>query len=99
MIYVCPEKDSVCGDLSSNWCGACPMWQKRQRLGSAACRPMPGLAQPTPPQAPEEVVPCAGCSDAAQCKAYEHGVRAGKRAALATQSEAAKEGGVVIHIT
>lgn len=53
MVYVCPEKDSVCGDLSSNWCGGCPMWQKRQRLGSATLRPMPGLPQPTPPQAPE----------------------------------------------
>lgn len=53
MVYVCPEKDSVCGDLSSNWCGGCPMWQKRQRLGSATLLPMPGLPQPTPPQAPE----------------------------------------------
>lgn len=41
----------------------------------------PGCLKPAPPPAAPRDMPCANCSDAEQCAAYQRGVVAGKRAA------------------
>jgi hypothetical protein len=44
-VYVCPEKDIVCGSRSENWCGQCPLW-------AFAEDDAPPFAAPPPPAAP-----------------------------------------------
>jgi hypothetical protein len=45
-VYVCPEKDIVCGNRPKNWCDSCPQWADHFLFAPATAEP----AQPDPLQ-------------------------------------------------